>query len=43
MADFLDKTEDEDAPVEGYSLSDKIRMAFEVLLFGWIMPGRRRR
>lgn len=24
-----------------YSLGDKIRMALEFLLFGWIMPGRR--
>ncbi len=27
---------------ERYSVGDKVRMIAEVLLFGWIMPGRRR-
>lgn len=27
----------------GYSLFDKVRMVFEYLLFGWFIPGRKRK
>ncbi len=41
LADYLDKTEKKtEEPENKYSLFDKIRMVFEVLAFGWIMPGR---
>jgi len=43
LADYLDKTEKKtEDPENKYSLFDKIRMVFEVLLFGWIMPGRKK-
>lgn len=42
LADYLDKTENKVEKSEvRYSLFDKIRMAFEVLLFGWFIPGKR--
>lgn len=42
IKDYLNKTVDkEDEPRIKYSLLDKIRMAIEVLLFGWLMPGKR--
>lgn len=42
ITDYLNKiSEQEDEPKRAYSLSDKIRMAVEILLFGWIMPGRK--
>lgn len=44
LDDFLNKTEDRTEPVgEKYSLTDKIRLLFEFLIFGWIMPGRRKK
>jgi hypothetical protein len=44
LDDFLvDTEEDAGGPDKGHSMFDKIRMAFEVLLFGWIMPGRKRK
>jgi len=30
-----------DQPEQRYSLFDKLRMVLEILLFGWIMPGRK--
>lgn len=40
--DYLNKTAcKEDEPEQGYSLFDKIRMAIEILLFGWLMPGKK--
>jgi hypothetical protein len=44
ISDFLITTAEQtekDRP--GYSLFDKVRMIFEVMLFHWIMPGKRRR
>lgn len=42
ITDYLNKiSEQEDEPKRAYSLSDKIRMGVEILLFGWIMPGRK--
>ncbi len=43
LADYLEKTKKKtEEPEEKYSLFDKIRMLFEVLVFGWIMPGRKK-
>ena len=43
LADYLSRTEDKTEVSEvRYSLLDKIRMAIEVLLFGWLMPGRKK-
>lgn len=43
LEDYLAKTEDKIEPIGAkYSLFDKIRMFFEVLLFVWIMPGRKK-
>lgn len=40
--DYLNKTACKaDEPGQVYSLFDKIRMAIEVLLFGWLMPGKK--
>lgn len=41
ILDLHDKTRVEQPPA--YSLGDKLRMVAEFFLFGWIMPGRRRR
>ena len=41
LSDFIEKTK---RPIENtlkeYSLFDKIRMAVEFLVFGWVMPGK---
>jgi hypothetical protein len=43
LTDFLDQTEDKDnAPLCKYSVRDKVRLVAEFLLFGWVMPGRRK-
>jgi hypothetical protein len=43
LADFIEKTK---RPIENtlkeYSLFDKFRMAVELLIFGWVMPGKSR-
>ena len=42
IKDYLHETAHrEDEADQKYSLFDKIRMAIEVLLFNWIMPGRK--
>ena len=44
VSDYISTVEEEgpeDQPA--HSLWDKVRMALEVILFGWIMPGRRPR
>jgi hypothetical protein len=42
LSDYFEKTKREgQEPPAKHSLLDKIRMAIEVLLFGWIVPGRR--
>ena len=44
LAEFLDNTRPEPGPAAGkYSLWDKLRMIAEGLLFGWLVPGKRRR
>ena len=43
LADYLSTTENEVEHLEKkYSMSDLIRMGIEFLMFGWIMPGRRK-
>jgi len=43
LIDYLEETEEKDIPVnKSYSLFDKIRMFVEIVLFGWIMPGKRK-
>ncbi len=43
LRDYLESTENKGEPEEKkYSLFDYIRMVTEFLLFGWIMPGRRK-
>ncbi len=41
LSDYIEKTS---VPIEdtfkGYSLFDKIRMAIEFFIFGWVMPGK---
>jgi hypothetical protein len=42
ISEFLKTTESEThISCPEYSLFDKIRLLFEFLLFGWIMPGRK--
>ena len=42
IADFLKSIkEDSNINTSRYSLLDKLRMFFEVILFGWIMPGKK--
>jgi hypothetical protein len=44
LTDFLDHTEEKDiAPISKYSIFDKVRLVAEFLLFGWVMPGRKKR
>ena len=44
LDDYLAQTENKtEAHSAGYSLFDKLRMAVEVLIFGWLMPGKRRK
>jgi hypothetical protein len=40
LQDFLAATKEDRVPIAPYSIFDKIRMAFEVLFFGWFIPGR---
>jgi len=41
LADSFEKTKKQmEEPVRESSLFDKLRMVIEVLLFGWLMPGR---
>lgn len=43
LADYLEKTKkDAIEQAKEYSLFDKIRMVIEVLVFGWLMPGKRK-
>ena len=40
--DYLKSTAySENEPKEEYSFFDKIRMAIEIILFGWLMPGKK--
>ena len=44
LTDFLEHTDDKDeAPLSKYSVFDKVRLVAEFLLFGWVMPGRKKR
>jgi hypothetical protein len=43
LSDYFEKTKKEpEESVKEYSWFDKIRMVVEVLVFGWLMPGRRK-
>ena len=43
LSDYFEKTTTEpEASAKEYSWFDKIRMVVEVLVFGWLMPGRRK-
>ena len=44
IADFLNNLdEDTEIPQESYTLADKIRMILETAVFGWFIPGRKKR
>lgn len=46
LRDFFERTgaaDEEQRESRSYSRLDKLRMVLEVLLFGWFLPGRRRR
>lgn len=41
LTDYFEKTKNKtEETFQEYSLFDKIRMFIEVLVFGWLMPGR---
>ena len=43
LTDYFEKTKKEpEESAKEYSWVDKIRMVIEVLVFGWLMPGRRK-
>ena len=43
VSDYLSATENEVEPsLKKYSVSDLVRMGIEFVMFGWIMPGRRK-
>ena len=43
LSDYFEKTKKEpEESAKEYSWLDKIRMVIEVLVFGWLMPGRRK-
>jgi len=43
LADYLERTGKKiEDPDKNYTLFDKLRMTIEVLLFGWIMPGKKK-
>ena len=41
--DYIETTRDDTAKIPAYSLSDKLRIIFETLLFAWFIPGRHRK
>ena len=41
VSDFIKTTREDVSNMPRYSLSDKLRMIFETLLFTWFIPGRR--
>ncbi len=44
LSDYLNNIHNNREEInEEYSLYDRLRMAFEVMLFGWIMPGKKKR
>jgi len=41
LADYHGKTHEQiEEPCKKYSMFDKIRMVVEILIFGWLMPGK---
>jgi hypothetical protein len=43
LSDYLKVTKDDSVTMPSYSLFDKLRMAFETLLFTWFVPGKHRK
>lgn len=43
LSDFINNTKKESQGNIAYSWSDKLRLILEALLFGWFIPGRRRK
>jgi len=43
ISDLLGRELPEEKVAEEYSISQKIRMVMETVIFGWFIPGRRRR
>jgi len=43
ISDLLGRERPEDKVDEEYSLSQKLRMILETVIFGWFIPGKRRR
>ncbi len=43
ITDLLGRELPEEAVEEKYSLSQKLRMIFETVVFGWFVPGKKRR
>ena len=44
ITDFLNNMDDDTEPAKAtYSLADRIRMVLEALVFGWFVPGKKRR
>ena len=43
ITDLLGRELPEEAVEEQYSLSQKLRMIFETVIFGWFVPGKKRR
>lgn len=43
IADLLGRELPEETSEERYSLSQKLRMIFETVIFGWFIPGKKRR
>jgi hypothetical protein len=43
ISDYLNNTHyDQEGFASKYSLFDKIRVIFEAIIFGWIIPGKRK-
>jgi hypothetical protein len=43
ISDLLDRELPEEKAAEKYSASQKLRMILEAVVFGWFIPGRKRR
>lgn len=43
ISDFLNRQLPEETIEEKYTVSQKLRMILETLVFGWFIPGRKRR
>ncbi|MGM0418636.1 MAG: hypothetical protein ACQEQS_07935 [Thermodesulfobacteriota bacterium] len=45
LKDYLKNTQEEETEIfqSQYSLTDKIRMLIEAVIFGWFIPGKKRK